>query len=119
MATPERFSPNTARNRRTTLSAAPLSIRHMPMMAARATTTATSAAVLPSPTMVSSTAWTKWFLPAPPGNVPAGVRKPAVMPARINARKAWTRNTVMRTTMSATEMSRIRNGHVPGSEPTA
>jgi hypothetical protein len=58
-AMPARFSPNTARKRRTTFSAAPLSNMHMPMMAAMPTTMPTSPAVLPNSLAVSSTAATQ------------------------------------------------------------
>jgi hypothetical protein len=68
---PARFSPNTARNRRTTLSAAPLSIRHIPMIDASAITTAIFPAVTPNPAVVNSTACTQWLFSGSPGNCPA------------------------------------------------
>ena len=55
-ANPARFSPNTPTERRTTLSAAPLSITHTPMIEASAMTSPILPHTVPNSTVASSTA---------------------------------------------------------------
>ena len=115
-AHPARFSPKKARKRRTTLSAPPLSIRHMPITAARAIEMAMSRAVSPSPFDTISTTPTiddmVFTLPSfcTMSHVSWSVISPASIAARIKARKACRRSTLMPTMMKATLTARTTKG---------
>ena len=111
--TPVGRSPQTARKRRTTLSAAPLSVSAMLMIVAIAITIATPPAVRPSPSAVSSTARTSWPLSGCRGS---GGSPSAMPPARsaavTRARKGWSLSTSTPTITVAMQARMTTNGQV-------
>lgn len=115
-AQPARFSPKNARKRRTTLSAPPLSIRLIPMIAASAIEIAMSRAVSPRPFDTISTTPTMddMGFTAPSFctmfQVSLFVISPAIMAARINATNACIRSLLMAMMMKAMLTARMTKG---------
>ena len=95
-----RFSPSTLRNDRTIRSAAPLSIRHLPVMEARAMTIPMAPATEPKASATRVT-----FAAISPGDNRLTSRA-----AVINARKAFIRSTRIIPTTTTMAIARIRNG---------
>ena len=115
-AQPACFSPKKARKRRTTLSALPLSIKHMPMIAASAIEIAMSRAVSPKPLdTISTTPTMEDIAFTEPSFCTMShellfARMPASKAARINATNACMRSTLIAMMMKATLIARTTKG---------